>query len=97
MEELAGRQPGYPRHSYQFAFFFFSSRRRHTRLVSDWSSDVCSSDLDEVTRESIEAEFPGWEAFQGVDRKWHARIKGATPPVMVHDDDLDGLREEIRR
>src|SRR5438046_3941793 len=26
-------------------FFFFSSRRRHTRLVSDWSSDVCSSDL----------------------------------------------------
>src|SRR5437016_6489909 len=27
------------------ALFFFSSRRRHTRLVSDWSSDVCSSDL----------------------------------------------------
>src|SRR5262249_31572710 len=30
--------------SYFFLFFFFSSRRRHTRLVSDWSSDVCSSD-----------------------------------------------------
>src|SRR5437016_11419303 len=28
-----------------FFFFFFSSRRRHTRLVSDWGSDVCSSDL----------------------------------------------------
>src|SRR5438093_8459878 len=28
-----------------FVVFFFSSRRRHTRLVSDWSSDVCSSDL----------------------------------------------------
>src|SRR6266480_8011947 len=27
-------------------FFFFSSRRRHTRLTCDWSSDVCSSDLD---------------------------------------------------
>src|SRR5690242_21663343 len=25
--------------------FFFSSRRRHTRLTCDWSSDVCSSDL----------------------------------------------------
>src|SRR5688500_20384108 len=25
--------------------FFFSSRRRHTRLQGDWSSDVCSSDL----------------------------------------------------
>ena len=31
---------------YVCVFFFFSSRRRHTRLVSDWSSDVCSSDLD---------------------------------------------------
>src|SRR2546426_3019647 len=28
-----------------FCFFFFSSRRRHTRLQGDWSSDVCSSDL----------------------------------------------------
>src|SRR5205823_3318834 len=27
------------------AIFFFSSRRRHTRYASDWSSDVCSSDL----------------------------------------------------
>src|SRR5437762_14357205 len=26
-------------------FFFFSSRRRHTRYIGDWSSDVCSSDL----------------------------------------------------
>src|SRR5690606_40287070 len=26
--------------------FFFSSRRRHTRFSRDWSSDVCSSDLD---------------------------------------------------
>src|SRR5437899_7003897 len=30
---------------YFFFFFFFSSRRRHTRCLSDWSSDVCSSDL----------------------------------------------------
>src|SRR5688500_1466806 len=28
--------------------FFFSSRRRHTRLQGDWSSDVCSSDLKAV-------------------------------------------------
>src|SRR5215217_9185668 len=27
-------------------FFFFSSRRRHTRYWRDWSSDVCSSDLE---------------------------------------------------
>src|SRR5436189_4563756 len=28
-----------------FFIFFFSSRRRHTRYIGDWSSDVCSSDL----------------------------------------------------
>src|SRR2546427_6199376 len=32
--------------SYCLFFFFFSSRRRHTRFDCDWSSDVCSSDLD---------------------------------------------------
>src|SRR5260221_10532583 len=30
---------------YREVFFFFSSRRRHTRSLCDWSSDVCSSDL----------------------------------------------------
>src|SRR5262249_59852584 len=34
-----------PRYWLHLEYFFFSSRRRHTRLVSDWSSDVCSSDL----------------------------------------------------
>src|SRR6267378_5042903 len=32
-----------------FCFFFFSSRRRHTRSLRDWSSDVCSSDLGQLT------------------------------------------------
>src|SRR5690606_34824592 len=31
-----------------FLFFFFSSRRRHTRFSRDWSSDVCSSDLTQL-------------------------------------------------
>src|SRR5690606_40158802 len=39
--------------------FFYSSRRRHTRFSRDWSSDVCSSDLDLV-------EF----ANGGVDTPW---------------------------
>src|SRR2546430_7851046 len=30
----------------EYDFFFFSSRRRHTRFDCDWSSDVCSSDLE---------------------------------------------------
>src|SRR2546422_365045 len=33
---------------YSCVFFFFSSRRRHTRCSRDWSSDVCSSDLRKV-------------------------------------------------
>src|SRR5256885_12208217 len=39
-------------HALFSVFFFFSSRRRHTRLQGDWSSDVCSSDLhpEDVTR-----------------------------------------------
>src|SRR5205823_12066924 len=37
-----------------FFFFFFSSRRRHTRSASDWSSDVCSSDLGETANDLLE-------------------------------------------
>src|SRR5438046_9600044 len=45
-------------------FFFFSSRRRHTRLVSDWSSDVCSSDLPSRLCNPRAATQAGW----GVDQ-----------------------------
>src|SRR5690348_10731781 len=38
---------GVGRHHHQYRIrFFFSSRRRHTRWTGDWSSDVCSSDLE---------------------------------------------------
>ena len=43
-------------------YFFFSSRRRHTRLRRDWSSDVCSSDLEDNTIDRIllrSASHPG--------------------------------------
>src|SRR2546426_5028619 len=45
-------------------FFFFSSRRRHTRLQGDWSSDVCSSDLDEAFRKASSA-AGSWAASGG--------------------------------
>src|SRR5260370_25168206 len=35
---------------YDVLFFFFSSRRRHTRFKCDWSSDVCSSDLYSLSK-----------------------------------------------
>src|SRR2546430_17497025 len=37
------------------SFFFFSSRRRHTRFDCDWSSDVCSSDLPPDQLDSLVA------------------------------------------
>src|SRR5256885_11813102 len=36
---------------------FFSSRRRHTRLQGDWSSDVCSSDLNPENKTEAEVNF----------------------------------------
>src|SRR5256885_3626483 len=39
-------------------FFFFSSRRRHTRLQGDWSSDVCSSDLEATLTPTLKGPFP---------------------------------------
>src|SRR5256885_2765316 len=47
--------------------FFFSSRRRHTRLQGDWSSDVCSSDLVQML-------------FFQVSARWDGRLKFATVP-----------------
>src|SRR2546429_3894660 len=50
-----------------YVFFFFSSRRRHTRCSRDWSSDVCSSDLRELDNVSKAlAEQTAW-TWQGID------------------------------
>src|SRR2546426_10019255 len=56
--------------------FFFSSRRRHTRLQGDWSSDVCSSDL------SIHASKPSTSDQSAENAKtWQrqpARLRGTS-------------------
>src|SRR5262249_61331357 len=46
--------------------FFFSSRRRHTRLVSDWSSDVCSSDLLAIWDGRSARDNRTWQAINGL-------------------------------
>src|SRR5699024_11514733 len=51
---------------FDLLFFFFSSRRRHTRSKRDWSSDVCSSDL-------LRPDLPGGSAHPAVPG-------GASPP-----------------
>src|SRR5258705_4888968 len=53
-------------------FFFFSSRRRHTRCLSDWSSDVCSSDLVDL----VLAVAAFLDLVGGPDRPFVERLRG---------------------
>src|SRR5262245_65358501 len=55
--------------SYFFIAFFFSSRRRHTRCLSDWSSDVCSSDLVDRLRRVVIDETFGAALASAIDRQ----------------------------
>src|SRR5947199_3320502 len=64
---------------YAFIFFFFSSRRRHTRCLSDWSSDVCSSDLDNRTRGRVTGEI--WLA--GIDEPLVLELAGDCAPDLA--------------
>src|SRR5690606_40850188 len=49
-------------------FFFFSSRRRHTRFSRDWSSDVCSSDLQIIPRPQTQRPTRGHRSALLLDR-----------------------------
>src|SRR6516225_628252 len=59
----------------ELAAFFLSSRRRHTRLTCDWSSDVCSSDLysEQWSRLCLGPKRKGWQACQRISRNKHQR------------------------
>src|SRR5437899_11023279 len=59
-------------------FFFFSSRRRHTRCLSDWSSDVCSSDLGELSG--------GMKKRVAI-----ARALASHPRLILYDEPTAGL------
>src|SRR2546426_4104159 len=67
-------------------FFFFSSRRRHTRLQGDWSSDVCSSDLRSY-REIVYRNL-----YDGVDLVYHTGEAGLKYEFLVspaaHEDKI---------
>src|SRR3712207_9513203 len=64
-------------------FFFFSSRRRHTRYWRDWSSDVCSSDLLAVTL-VLHAD----PRFDRVAARWTARLSLECSTVSLADAQL---------
>src|SRR6266487_3789811 len=71
--------------------FFFSSRRRHTRWTGDWSSDVCSSDLD-VHAAKAELEGKGVVFYSDVNVVDDGPLAGWR---WVYFSDLDGLALEL--
>src|SRR5215203_3246262 len=85
--------------------FFFSSIRRHTRYWRDWSSDVCSSDLQKQFVQDYEAkykDYPHWEADRayfamevyraGVEAAYKA--KNAWPSTEDIINAMEGVRVE---
>src|SRR5699024_11632090 len=61
--------------------FCFSSRRRHTRSKRDWSSDVCSSDL-----EFLKERTDGLKAFKNVFKGFVDKIKDKTAQLQEKHD-----------
>src|SRR3712207_7054582 len=81
------------------SFFFFSSRRRHTRYWRDWSSDVCSSDLLQSEREADYriVELTGSPSAIG---QFHAdHLSPVQPPFRrwIWENDRAFLRSSIDR
>src|SRR5690606_40220613 len=74
--------------------FFFSSRRRHTRFSRDWSSDVCSSDLEIPQRGDGEQRE---EDLDDADGDVHAQHSGRARPQERERPACAGLRSEERR
>src|SRR5207249_6751679 len=74
---------------YKLLFFFFSSRRRHTRSKRDWSSDVCSSDLETAPKRTpvriLARRRDGSEFPVAIHRSPLGPSKNALSLVTVHD------------
>src|SRR5947207_3785103 len=83
-------------------FFFFSSRRRHTRSLCDWSSDVCSSDLNGTwtgpsrTREPAGIQNDDWRMISFGDGFWV--LNSADDPDLYLSESQGGniVRTDMR-
>src|SRR6266705_5338517 len=72
-------------------FFFFSSRRRHTRSYGDWSSDVCSSDLVRMSRRISSTAMPGdvrlW-VLRGASSLWPPLLYQRFDSLLFPEGDM---------
>src|SRR5256886_13105232 len=66
------------------SFFFFSSRRRHTRFDCDWSSDVCSSDL---------VLYPGWTTIDELERATGEKLGRPRVKLCTWEELLDAAQK----
>src|SRR5690625_355626 len=91
------------RSAFILLFFFFSSRRRHTRWPRDWSSDVCSSDLeynfsreeqDEFAKTSYERSAKAWEKNKFADEVIPVEVpqRRGEPVVVSEDEEYKNVR-----
>src|SRR5256886_7119447 len=69
--------------SYYVDFFFFSSRRRHTRFDCDWSSDVCSSDLAVFSTLTIERAGAGYTLQASATTGTGATLSGSSATFAI--------------
>src|SRR5256885_4101096 len=86
---------------FELDFFFFSSRRRHTRLQGDWSSDVCSSDLTsrKTKPTASAARSVGRMRTRQVDthRITHPSRSTLFPPQVIHCGSSSQTHTQIGR
>src|SRR2546422_4015709 len=69
----------------RMVFFFFSSRRRHTRCSRDWSSDVCSSDLYVILDAGFQLSFAAVAAIFTVAPRLRRTLDGYPIPGKLAD------------
>src|SRR5699024_11663962 len=75
-------------------FFFFSSRRRHTRSKRDWSSDVCSSDLKAArVRATIGEISDAIEAVSGRHKAVIQAVSGVYSSNFSNQEEMDNVIE----
>src|SRR3989454_3625944 len=79
-----------PRVRWKSEFFFFSSRRRHTRLQGDWISDVCSSDLHRDLHS-----FPTRRSSD-LSRRRHTRLQGDWSSDVCSSDRSEEHTSELQ-
>src|SRR3546814_2817518 len=83
--------------TYVFFFFFFKQKTAYEMRISDWSSDVCSSDLSfrrsaleiKTRNATMRAQYQAATSFFRNEGNWYKKIKSIQAPTLVANGDRD--------